>query len=120
MSKPAIVLVVEDEPMLLLMAGTMVEDAGLQPLYANNADEAIAILEARTDIRIVFTDVDMPGSMDGIKLAAAVRNRWPPIRIIVVSGHPSAGLSKLPDGARFFAKPYDEQRIVETLTAMAA
>ena len=55
--------------MLLLMAGTMVEDAGLQPLYAKNADEAVAILEARTDIRIVFTDVDMPGSMDGIKLA---------------------------------------------------
>ena len=120
MNKPTIVLVVEDEPLLLLMAGTMVEDAGLQPLYAKNADEAVAILETRTDICIVFTDVDMPGAMDGIKLAAAIRNRWPPIRIIVVSGHASVALSDLPAGARFFAKPYDEQRVVETLMAMAA
>jgi DNA-binding NtrC family response regulator len=120
MNKPTIVLVVEDEPMLLLMAGTMVEDAGLQPLYAKNADEAVAILEARTDIRIVFTDVDMPGSMDGIKLAAAVRNRWPPIHIIVVSGHRDVPLSELPEGTRFFAKPYDEQRVVEALMKMAA
>jgi DNA-binding NtrC family response regulator len=120
MNKPTIVLVVEDEPLLLLMAGTMVEDAGLQSLYAKNADEAVAILETRTDVRIVFTDVDMPGSMDGIKLAAAIRNRWPPISIIVVSGHTSVALSDLPDGARFFAKPYDERRVVETLVAMAA
>ena len=120
MNKPTIVLVVEDEPLLLLMAGTMVEDAGLQPLYAKNADEAVAILEARTDIRIVFTDVDMPGSMDGIKLAAAIRNRWPPISIIVVSGHKDVPLSELPEGARFFGKPYDEQSVVETLVAMAA
>jgi DNA-binding NtrC family response regulator len=120
MAKRTIVLVVEDEPLLLLMAGTIVEDAGLQPLYAGNADEAVAILEAHTDIRIVFTDVDMPGSMDGIKLAAAIRDRWPPISIIVVSGHAHVPLSDLPDGARFFSKPYDEQRVVETLMAMAA
>jgi DNA-binding NtrC family response regulator len=120
MDKPTIVLVVEDEPLLLLMAGTIVEDAGLQPLYAKNADEAVMILESRADIRIVFTDVDMPGSMDGIKLAAAVRDRWPPIHIIVVSGHASVALSELPEGARFFGKPYDEQRVVETLTTMAA
>jgi DNA-binding NtrC family response regulator len=120
MNKPTIVLVVEDEPLLLLMAGTMVEDAGLQPLYAKNADEAVAILETRADIRIVFTDVDMPGSMDGIKLAAAIRNRWPPISIIVVSGHADVPLSELPEGAHFFGKPYDEQRVVETLIKMAA
>ena len=120
MTKSTIVLVVEDEPMLLLMAGTMVEDAGLHPLYAKNADEAVAILETRDDIRIVFTDVDMPGSMDGIKLAAAVRNRWPPISIIVVSGHRDVAQSELPDGAHFFGKPYDEQRVVETLIKMAA
>lgn len=120
MDKPTIVLVVEDEPLLLLMAGTVVEDAGLLPVYAQNADEAVAILEARTDIRIVFTDVDMPGSMDGIKLAAAIRDRWPPIKLIVVSGQKGVALSQLPEGARFFGKPYDEQRIVDMLIAMAA
>ena len=120
MNKPTIVLVVEDEPLLLLMAGTMVEEAGMQPVFAKSSDEAVAILEMRADIRIVFTDVDMPGSMDGIRLAAAIRNRWPPISIIVVSGHTSVALSDLPDGSRFFAKPYDEQSVVETLVAMAA
>ena len=120
MSKPTIVLVVEDEPLLLLMAGTMVEEAGLQPIFAGNADEAVAILEARTDIRIVFTDVEMPGSMNGIKLAAAIRDRWPPISLIVVSGHHGVESSELPTGTRFFGKPYNEQRIVETLIAMAA
>ncbi len=120
MDKATVVLVVEDEPLLLLLAGALVEEAGLQPLYAGNADEAVAILEERQDIRIIFTDVEMPGSMDGIKLAAAVRNRWPPIQIVVVSGHSAVRPSQLPEGARFFAKPYDEQHIVETLQAMAA
>ncbi len=120
MNEPTIVLVVEDEPMLMLMAGTMVEDAGLKPLYAKNADDAVAILEARTDIRIVFTDVDMPGSMDGIKLAAAVRDLGPPISIIVVSGHKNVPLAELPECAHLCGKPYDEQRLVETLIAMAA
>ena len=90
MDKPTVVLVVEDEPLLLLLAGTLVEEAGLQLVICGNADEAVAILEARPDIRIVFTDVEMPGSMDGIKLAAAIRNRWPPIQIVVVSGHSAA------------------------------
>jgi DNA-binding NtrC family response regulator len=120
MDKATVVLVVEDEPLLLLMATALVEEAGLQPLYAGNADEAVAILEAREDIRIVFTDVEMPGSMDGIKLAAAIRDRWPPIRIVVVSGHSAVRPPELPEGALFFAKPYDQQRIVETLQALAA
>jgi DNA-binding NtrC family response regulator len=120
MSGKPIVLVVEDEPLLRLLAMDIVEDAGLEALYAANADEAVAILEARTDIRIVFTDVDMPGSMDGIKLAAAVRGRWPPIEIIVVSGHLHVDLADLPDGSRFFPKPYDSQKLIEALQEMAA
>ena len=120
MNKPTIVLVVEDEPMLMLMAGTMVEDAGLKPLTRRMPTKPSRSWRRATDIRIVFTDVDMPGSMDGIKLAAAVRDRWPPISIIVVSGHRDVALSELPDGARFFGKPYDEQRVVETLIKMAA
>ena len=64
----------------------IVEDAGFVALEADNADEAVAILEARSDIALLLTDINMPGSMDGLKLAHAVRNRWPPIKIIVVSG----------------------------------
>jgi CheY-like chemotaxis protein len=120
MTRKPIVLVVEDEPLLRLLAMDVVEDAGFEALYAANADEAVAILETRTDVRIVFTDVDMPGSMDGIKLAAAVRGRWPPIAIIVVSGHVQVDLADLPDGSRFFRKPYNSEHVIVALREMAA
>jgi DNA-binding NtrC family response regulator len=120
MASRQIVLVVEDEPLLLLMAGEIVEDAGFEPVFARDADEAVRILERRTDIVIVFTDVDMPGSMDGIKLAAAIRGRWPPIKIIVVSGHAHVTVSDLPDQSRFFRKPYDSQRVSDALIELAA
>jgi CheY-like chemotaxis protein len=81
------VLVVEDEFFGRLHAVNLVEDAGYTAVEASNTDEAIAILERRKDIRIVFTDINMPGSIDGLKLAHAIRKRWPPIELIVASGH---------------------------------
>src|SRR4051794_33830133 len=81
-----IVLVVEDDMVLRMRAVDVVEDAGFTPLEAVNADEAIAILESRPDISLLYTDVQMPGSMDGLKLAHAVHGRWPHIKIILVSG----------------------------------
>ena len=113
------VLVVEDESLLLLMAGDIVGDAGLEAILVPNADEAIRILESRDDISIVFTDVRMPGSMDGIRLAAAVRNRWPPIKLVVVSGHLTAD-ADLPQGARFFRKPYASDEIISALRQLVA
>src|SRR3954463_16560588 len=85
-SNPAVVLVVEDEMLLRMRAVDMVEDAGFTSIEAVDADEAVAILESRSDIALVFTDIQMPGSMDGLKLAHVVHARWPPIRIILVSG----------------------------------
>lgn len=116
----AIVLVVEDEPLLRMMAVDLVEGAGFEAVEAADADEATRILEARTDIRIVFTDIDMPGSMDGIKLAVAIRGRWPPIEIIVTSGHHAARDVELPARGVFFSKPYDRRAVVETIRRMAA
>jgi CheY-like chemotaxis protein len=81
-------------------------DRGFKVLVAADADEAIAMLIANTNIRVVFTDVDMPGSMDGLKLAAAVRKRWPPIKIIVTSGRRRVSLADMPADSRFFSKPY--------------
>src|SRR5437868_9951893 len=80
------VLVVEDEMVLRMRAVDIVEDAGFNPVEAVNADEALAILESRSDIALLFTDIQMPGSMDGLKLAHAVHNRWPHIKIMLVSG----------------------------------
>ncbi len=115
----AIILVVEDEPILRMTAASIVEDAGFEALEAANADEAIALLESRNDIRLIFTDIDMPfGSMNGLKLAAAVRKRWPPIAIIVVSGHHTPQNDQMPEGAVFFTKPYQEQALKDTMQHM--
>src|SRR5580693_8636481 len=103
-SKP-LVLIVEDENLVRFGAVAMVEEAGYEAISASDADEAIHILESRSDIRAVFTDIQMPGSMDGLKLAHAVRNRWPPIKLIVTSGRELVTEGDLPEGGRFFAKP---------------
>jgi CheY-like chemotaxis protein len=114
-AKPPAVLIVEDEPLVRLCAVQIVEDAGYEVVEAANADEAIAILEGRRDIRVVFTDVHMPGSMDGLKLVAAVRDRWPPIKIMVTSGRHFVPERELPEGGRFFGKPYDPIQVKNAL-----
>ena len=96
----------------------IVTDAGFEAIEASNADEAISILEARSDIHLVFTDVGMPGTMDGIKLAHYIRRRWPPVKLIVASGEAVIEESHLPAGARFYPKPYNETTIVRAMTAM--
>jgi CheY-like chemotaxis protein len=115
-----VVLAVEDEPLILMLAVDMIRDAGFEPLWASNAEEAISILESRDNIRIVFTDINMPGSMDGIKLAQAVRGRWPPIRIIVTSGFGAGELKLLPEGSQFIPKPYSAGQISDALHSLAA
>ncbi len=113
------ILVVEDEPLLLLDAIDMIEDAGFTAYGASNADEAIRLLEKHDTIRVLFTDIDMPGSMDGLKLAHAVRNRWPPMSIIVASGHVKVSPEELPRDGLFFAKPYPPASLIRTVEAMA-
>lgn len=115
-----IVLVVEDEPLLRMAAVDMVEIAGFEAVEATDATHAVQILESRPDITIVFTDVDMPRGMDGVKLAALVRDRWPPIEIIVVSGHVNIEDIKLPARSVFFAKPYKEHEVVAAMHRFAA
>lgn len=115
-----VVLVVEDEALIRFSTADDLRDAGFDVLEAGNADEAIRLLEARSDIRILFTDIDMPGSMDGLKLSAAVRKRWPPVKIIVTSGHVKVSEETLPLGSRFFAKPYDAATLIRTIREFAA
>jgi CheY-like chemotaxis protein len=81
-----------------------VEDAGFVAIDAANADEAVVILEGRGDIAMVFSDIDMPGTIDGLKLAHAVRNRWPPIKIVMVSGKTQLSESELPSNSKFFCQ----------------
>jgi CheY-like chemotaxis protein len=113
-----VVLIVEDEPLVRLLAVEVVEDAGFVSLEAGDADEAIALLESRPDIALLFTDIDMPGSMDGLKLAHAVRDRWPPVKILVVSGHARPWQADLPSNSRFVGKPYRAAAMVEELRSL--
>lgn len=109
------VLVVEDETLIRMDIVDQLEDEGCTVFEAANADQAIAILAAQPMIRILFTDIDMPGSMDGLKLAAAVRDRWPPVKIIVTSGHRMVEITELPDGSVFFAKPYRHEGVMTSI-----
>ena len=109
---PAVVLVVEDEMLLRMRAVDMVEDAGFTSVEAVNADEAVAILESRSDIALLFTDIQMPGSMDGLKLAHAVHQRWPPIKIILVSGQLKLAKADIPADSRFFGKPLEAEEMI--------
>jgi len=114
------VLVVEDEPFIRLSAVGLLEAAGFKVYEAADADEAISILERVSDIWAIFTDIDMPGSMDGIRLAHAVRDRWPPVHIFITSGHRTPEEKELPDKALFFSKPYDEASVIAAFHTLRA
>lgn len=119
MIKP-VALVVEDEPLLLWLASEMIEEAGFKVLQASNATVAIATMEDRQDVRVVFTDVDMPGGINGIKLAACVRARWPTVQVIVTSGKPWPAAEPVPADVEFFSKPYRQNHVLDTVKRMAA
>lgn len=112
------VLVVEDEMILRMRAVDIVEDAGFRSVEAVNADEAISILESRSDISLLFSDIQMPGSMDGLKLAHAVHDRWPSIKIILVSGQVKPSDADTPADSRFFRKPLGVEEMTVQLQAM--
>ena len=112
------VLVVEDEMVLRLRAVDIVEDAGFTAVEAVNADEALAILELRSDISLLFSDIQMPGSMDGLKLAHAVHERWPAIKIILVSGQVKLSDTDKPADSRFFGKPLEMKKMIAELQEM--
>jgi CheY-like chemotaxis protein len=115
---PMVVLVVEDEMLLRMRAVDMVEDAGFTPLEAIDADEAVTILETRSDIALLFADIQMPGSMDGLKLAHAVHERWPPIKIILVSGKLKLANIDIPANSRFFGKPLEANEMIAEMQGM--
>jgi CheY-like chemotaxis protein len=116
----AVALVVEDEALIRMDAVDMLEAAGFVTIEAANADEAIRILESRSDIRIVVTDIDMPGSMDGLRLAHAVREKWPPVKLVLVSGKRTPGIDELPEGALYYSKPYNIDEVTGGIRKLMA
>ena len=107
-----VILIVEDEALVRLSAVGMLEDAGFRMIEAVNSDEALEFLEADSEVRLLFADVNMPGTIDGLALARQVRDRWPHIGIIVVSGQVMPQPHELPAGSRFHRKPYDAYTVL--------
>jgi CheY-like chemotaxis protein len=112
------VLVVEDETLIRMAIVDELEDAGFEVFEAANSSEAVKILERTPRIKAMFTDVDMPGGIDGLELAAMVRGRWPPIVIIVTSGLRAVNADLLPDPAIFLPKPYDTTVVIQSIKAL--
>ena len=114
------VLVVEDEVLILIAVADDLRALGLIVHEAKNASEAISILETHREIRLLFTDIDMPGTMDGLRLSAYVRDRWPPIKIIITSGKRPPGADFIPEGGVFLPKPYATGKLAETMRQLMA
>ena len=108
-------LVVENELLLSLDISDALKDEGYDVITVANADDAIKVLEISNDIRTIFTDIDLPGSIDGLKLAAAVRDRWPPVNIIVTTGMRAPRRDEMPAKSLFIAKPYRSAEVLEAL-----
>lgn len=109
---PQPILIVENHPLLKLLTAYLVADAGFIALQASNADEALAILESRSGVALLLTSIKMTGSMDGLELTRAVRNRWPSIKIIVVSGRVRRPEYNVPMDIRFLVKPYHSDAMI--------
>lgn len=107
-----LVLIVEDEPLVRELAGVAISEAGFEILEAADADEALRILEARDDVGVLCTDVDMPGSVNGLELVRIVHEKWPAMRLVVTSGRAPAAV---PDDGRFLLKPYTLNALAETV-----
>ena len=120
LKKKIVILVVEDEAIIRMAAVDMLEQAGFAVVEAADADSAICMLELRNDVRAVFTDINMPGSLDGLRLAHAIRGRWPPIHLILTSGRLAASEADLPTNGRFIRKPYRAEDVIGTIHELLA
>jgi two-component system, response regulator PdtaR len=115
-----VVLVVEDETLVRMFMADFLDEAGFKVFEAVNADEALTVLQARPDVQAVVTDIEMPaGSMNGLRLARTIQQRWPGIGVVVTSGRERPGPDDLSDNVAFLAKPYLPDTIIAVIRQMA-
>jgi CheY-like chemotaxis protein len=117
---PATILMVEDEALIRILGAAMLVDAGFRVVEAGDSSEAPEFLESDCDVQLLFTDVNLPGAIDGLALARRVHERWPRIGIIVVSGNSLMRPNELPAGGRFCRKPYDADALVRHARELTA
>lgn len=112
------VLVVEDEPLVMMLETEVLHDAGYSVIEASSADQAFEVLRSRPSVRAVLTDVEMPGHMDGFEFARLVRQGWPDMAVVVVSGRREPAPGDIPAGTTFLAKPFRPEQLVEIVGAL--
>ena len=120
MMSGSLVLVVDDDVLVRMNAVFQLEEAGFDTLEAGSADEAIGLLETRSDIKVVFTDINMPGSMDGLALAHAIRHRWPSVELVVTSGYARVRDEDMPERGLFLGKPYQPAELVRMVQSVTS
>jgi two-component system, response regulator PdtaR len=113
-----VVLLVEDEPLVRMFGADVLEEAGFEVVEAVDGDAALAVLEARADIDLLFTDVNMPGSLDGLDLARVVHERRPEIKLLIASGQVRLSEDEIPGHGRFLPKPYGPDAILREVRAL--
>ena len=118
-SKPTVILVVDDEPIIRLDAVAMMEDAGFAVIEAADAREALDVMTAHDDISVLFTDINMPGPFDGLELARQVHDRWPEVQLVITSGRVMLSQTEIPDHGHFIAKPYQTMAVVALLKSLS-
>lgn len=116
---PPVVLVVDDDALLRMNAADFLKDAGFKTVEAENAADALKIMETRSDVRILFTDVQMPGSIDGIELAKKIHANWPEVLLLITSGNACPSKRQMPDHGHFLSKPYRAAALVGEIHALA-
>jgi two-component system, response regulator PdtaR len=112
------VLVVEDDLIVRMAIVDSLEEAGFKSIEAGSASEAISVLESRSDIRVVFTDIEMPGKMDGLALSHYVRHRWPPTIVVISSGRRHPSRDELPEDVEFISKPFHSTQLADILQSI--
>jgi two-component system, response regulator PdtaR len=114
-----LVLVVEDETLVRMFLSDLLDEAGFKVFEAVSADEALQVLRARPDVQVVITDIEMPGSLNGLELAQEIRDRWPGVGVVVTSGRERPGPDDLPGEAVFLTKPYLPETVITVIRQMA-
>jgi DNA-binding NtrC family response regulator len=115
----SVVLIVEDEEILRIFAAWQLEEAGFEVVQAANADEALQAMNSRPDVRVLFTDVQMPGQLDGMDLARKVHEQWPKVLVLITSGNSRPAKADIPNQGHFLAKPYRSEDVISEIAALA-
>ena len=106
------ILVVDDEPLVRMHSADILEDAGYEVFEAADADEALAVLNQK-HVQLLFSDIDMPGTMNGLDLAHVVHQRWPHIKLLLTSGHHRMSDKVIPDHGKFVPKPWAQYVLID-------